>query len=88
MSLVGPLGQWWTCQRPDAMASATEQAAPEPAAVERPSFRDLTKNPYPPAVSVSTGLVLLLVLNVGAVAGLIVAGIVADKDGTKKNVLL
>jgi MFS family permease len=38
--------------------------------------------------SVSTGLVLLLVLNVGAVAGLVVAGILADKHGTKKIVLL
>jgi MFS transporter, AAHS family, benzoate transport protein len=38
--------------------------------------------------TVSTGLVLLLVLNVGAVAGLVVAGILADKHGTKKIVLL
>lgn len=38
--------------------------------------------------TVSTGLVLLLVLNVGAVAGLFVAGILADKHGTKKIVLL
>ena len=38
--------------------------------------------------TVSTGLVLLLVLNVGAVVGLIVAGILADKHGTKKIVLL
>ena len=37
---------------------------------------------------VSTGLTLLLVLNVGAVAGLFVAGILADKHGTKKIVLL
>jgi MFS family permease len=38
--------------------------------------------------SVSAGLVLLLVLNVGAVVGLVVAGILADKHGTKKIVLL
>jgi MFS family permease len=38
--------------------------------------------------TVSTGLVLLLVLNVGAVVGLIMAGILADKHGTKKIVLL
>jgi MFS family permease len=38
--------------------------------------------------TVSTGLVLLLVLNVGAVVGLIIAGILADKHGTKKIVLL
>jgi MFS family permease len=38
--------------------------------------------------TVSAGLVLLLVLNVGAVVGLIVAGILADKHGTKKIVLL
>lgn len=38
--------------------------------------------------TVSTGLVLLLVLNVGAVAGLVIAGILADKHGTKKIVLL
>ncbi|MDQ0616091.1 MFS transporter [Arthrobacter globiformis] len=38
--------------------------------------------------TVSAGLVLLLVLNVGAVAGLVVAGILADKHGTKKIVLL
>ena len=38
--------------------------------------------------TVSTGLVLLLVLNVGAVVGLIVAGILADRHGTKKIVLL
>ena len=37
---------------------------------------------------VSTGLTLLLVLNVGAVAGLFLAGILADKHGTKKIVLL
>ncbi|HEY9358104.1 MAG TPA: aromatic acid/H+ symport family MFS transporter [Arthrobacter sp.] len=38
--------------------------------------------------TVITGLVLLLVLNVGAVVGLVVAGILADKHGTKKIVLL
>lgn len=38
--------------------------------------------------TVSTGLVLLLVLNVGAVVGLLIAGILADKHGTKKIVLL
>ncbi|UKA66754.1 aromatic acid/H+ symport family MFS transporter [Arthrobacter sp. FW306-05-C] len=38
--------------------------------------------------TVSTGLVLLLVLNVGAVVGLVIAGILADKHGTKKVVLL
>ncbi|MFE4837022.1 MFS transporter [Arthrobacter sp. NPDC056691] len=38
--------------------------------------------------TVSAGLVLLLVLNVGAVVGLVVAGILADKHGTKKIVLL
>ncbi|WP_454812663.1 MFS transporter [Paenarthrobacter nitroguajacolicus] len=37
---------------------------------------------------VSTGLTLLLVLNLGAVAGLFVAGILADKHGTKKIVLM
>ncbi|SEJ83346.1 Predicted arabinose efflux permease, MFS family [Arthrobacter sp. yr096] len=37
---------------------------------------------------VSTGLTLLLVLNLGAVAGLFLAGILADKHGTKKIVLL
>ncbi|MCD4853070.1 aromatic acid/H+ symport family MFS transporter [Arthrobacter sp. AK01] len=37
---------------------------------------------------VSTGLTLLLVLNVGAVAGLFLAGILADKHGTKKIVLV
>ncbi|MCT9869804.1 MFS transporter [Paenarthrobacter aurescens] len=37
---------------------------------------------------VSTGLTLLLVLNVGAVAGLFLAGILADKHGTKRIVLL
>lgn len=37
---------------------------------------------------VSAGLSLLLVLNLGAVAGLIVAGILADKHGTKPIVLL
>ena len=38
--------------------------------------------------TVSTGLVLLLVLNVGAVVGLVVAGILADRHGTKRIVLL
>ncbi|MBX7443141.1 MULTISPECIES: aromatic acid/H+ symport family MFS transporter [unclassified Arthrobacter] len=38
--------------------------------------------------TVSTGLVLLLVLNVGAVVGLVIAGILADKHGTKRVVLL
>jgi AAHS family benzoate transporter-like MFS transporter len=38
--------------------------------------------------TVSTGLVLLLVLNMGAVVGLVVAGILADRHGTKKIVLL
>jgi MFS family permease len=38
--------------------------------------------------TVSAGLVLLLVLNVGAVVGLVVAGILADKHGTKRIVLL
>lgn len=38
--------------------------------------------------TVSTGLTLLLVLNVGAVAGLVLAGILADRHGTKKIVLL
>ncbi|NUT72191.1 aromatic acid/H+ symport family MFS transporter [Pseudarthrobacter sp. C4D7] len=37
---------------------------------------------------VSAGLSLLLVLNLGAVAGLIVAGILADRHGTKPIVLL
>ncbi|WP_159709131.1 aromatic acid/H+ symport family MFS transporter [Arthrobacter sp. 18067] len=37
---------------------------------------------------VSTGLTLLLVLNVGAVAGLFLAGVLADKHGTKKIVLV
>lgn len=37
---------------------------------------------------VSTGLTLLLVLNLGAVAGLFLAGILADKHGTKKIVLM
>lgn len=37
---------------------------------------------------VSAGLSLLLVLNLGAVAGLIIAGILADKHGTKPIVLL
>jgi MFS transporter, AAHS family, benzoate transport protein len=38
--------------------------------------------------TLSAGLSLLLVLNVGAVAGLMVAGILADKHGTKRIVLL
>ncbi|QCB96128.1 MFS transporter [Arthrobacter sp. PAMC25564] len=38
--------------------------------------------------SLSAGLSLLLVLNVGAVAGLLVAGVLADRHGTKKIVLL
>ncbi|WP_251042926.1 aromatic acid/H+ symport family MFS transporter [Arthrobacter sp. ISL-69] len=38
--------------------------------------------------TLNAGLSLLLVLNVGAVAGLVVAGILADKHGTKKIVLL
>ncbi|WP_211877376.1 MFS transporter [Pseudarthrobacter albicanus] len=38
--------------------------------------------------SLSAGLSLLLVLNVGAVAGLVIAGILADRHGTKKIVLL
>jgi AAHS family benzoate transporter-like MFS transporter len=38
--------------------------------------------------SLSAGLSLLLVLNVGAVVGLVVAGILADRHGTKKIVLL
>ncbi|MGF9647698.1 aromatic acid/H+ symport family MFS transporter [Pseudarthrobacter oxydans] len=37
---------------------------------------------------VSAGLSLLLVLNLGAVAGLIIAGVLADKHGTKPVVLL
>ncbi|WP_461173439.1 aromatic acid/H+ symport family MFS transporter [Arthrobacter sp. Z1-9] len=37
---------------------------------------------------VSAGLSLLLVLNLGAVAGLIIAGVLADKHGTKRVVLL
>jgi AAHS family benzoate transporter-like MFS transporter len=37
---------------------------------------------------VSAGLSLLLVLNLGAVAGLIIAGVLADKHGTKPIVLL
>lgn len=37
---------------------------------------------------VSTGLTLLLVLNLGAVAGLFLAGILADKHGTKRIVLM
>ncbi|WP_104175174.1 aromatic acid/H+ symport family MFS transporter [Arthrobacter sp. Y81] len=38
--------------------------------------------------TLTAGLSLLLVLNVGAVVGLVVAGILADKHGTKKIVLL
>ncbi|WP_396020846.1 MFS transporter [Arthrobacter sp. ISL-28] len=38
--------------------------------------------------SLSAGLSLLLVLNVGAVVGLVVAGILADKHGAKRIVLL
>ncbi|MGP0222074.1 MFS transporter [Paenarthrobacter sp. NCHU4564] len=38
--------------------------------------------------TVSTGLTLLLVLNLGAVAGLVLAGILADRHGTKKIVLM
>ncbi len=38
--------------------------------------------------TLSAGLSLLLVLNVGAVVGLVVAGILADKHGTKRIVLL
>ncbi|MBL0707245.1 aromatic acid/H+ symport family MFS transporter [Sinomonas sp. JC656] len=38
--------------------------------------------------SMSSSLTLLLVLNVGAVAGLLVAGWLADKHGTKRIVLL
>jgi AAHS family benzoate transporter-like MFS transporter len=38
--------------------------------------------------TLNAGLSLLLVLNVGAVVGLVVAGILADKHGTKKIVLL
>lgn len=37
---------------------------------------------------VSTGLTLLLVLNLGAVAGLFLAGVLADRHGTKRIVLL
>lgn len=37
---------------------------------------------------VSAGLSLLLVLNLGAVAGLVIAGILADRHGTKPIVLL
>lgn len=37
---------------------------------------------------VSTGLTLLLVLNLGAVAGLLLAGYLADKHGAKRIVLL
>lgn len=37
---------------------------------------------------VSTGLTLLLVLNLGAVGGLFLAGFLADKHGTKRIVLL
>jgi MFS transporter, AAHS family, benzoate transport protein len=38
--------------------------------------------------TLSAGLSLLLVLNVGAVVGLVIAGILADKHGTKRIVLL
>lgn len=38
--------------------------------------------------SLSAGLSLLLVLNVGAVVGLVIAGILADKHGAKRVVLL
>lgn len=38
--------------------------------------------------SLNAGLALLLVLNVGAVVGLLVAGILADRHGTKRIVLL
>jgi MFS family permease len=38
--------------------------------------------------TLNAGLSLLLVLNVGAVVGLVVAGILADKHGTKRIVLL
>jgi MFS family permease len=38
--------------------------------------------------SLNAGLALLLVLNVGAVVGLLVAGVLADRHGTKKIVLL
>lgn len=109
--------------RPIAVPAAEPEASPSslvPAgtSLDRASFRDLTKKPYPrmamaiavasfmglllvyglntwlpqlmssAGYTVSTGLVLLLVLNVGAVVGLIVAGILADKHGTKNIVLL
>jgi AAHS family benzoate transporter-like MFS transporter len=38
--------------------------------------------------TLSAGLSLLLVLNVGAVVGLVIAGILADRHGTKRIVLL
>jgi MFS transporter, AAHS family, benzoate transport protein len=38
--------------------------------------------------SMSTSLTLLLVLNAGAIAGLLIAGIVADRRGTKPTVLV
>ena len=38
--------------------------------------------------TLNAGLALLLVLNVGAVVGLVIAGILADRHGTKKIVLL
>jgi MFS family permease len=38
--------------------------------------------------SLNAGLALLLVLNVGAVVGLLVAGVLADRHGTKRIVLL
>ena len=38
--------------------------------------------------SLNAGLALLLVLNVGAVVGLLIAGVLADRHGTKKIVLL
>jgi MFS family permease len=38
--------------------------------------------------SLNAGLALLLVLNVGAVAGLLIAGVLADRHGTKRIVLL
>jgi MFS transporter, AAHS family, benzoate transport protein len=38
--------------------------------------------------TITAGLSLLLVLNLGAVAGLVVAGILADKHGTKRIVLI
>ena len=38
--------------------------------------------------SLNAGLALLLVLNVGAVVGLLIAGVLADRHGTKRIVLL